>query len=195
MRILSLDTSFSFINFSVIEEGKLTLLKYVDNDKKTLQNLPSVLEEENIKPRDFDAFAVSKGVGYLTSLRIGITFMKTLAYLNERPILSYENLLILGLFTPLPPPKVAFLKVSNNIFYREFTEEASQVRLFKGEKLTGSGITLSQFRESLPLRKVFTYPLFPFSAYGGLWAWERFKNNPEGEDPFLLEPIYLKPPI
>ncbi|MDQ7081721.1 MAG: tRNA (adenosine(37)-N6)-threonylcarbamoyltransferase complex dimerization subunit type 1 TsaB [Aquificota bacterium] len=96
MKILSLDTSFSFFNLSVVEGKKVRLIHYLDTDKKTLQNLPKVLEDLSLRPEEFDAFAVSVGVGYLTSLRIGVTFMKTLAYLLGRPIVTYENLTFWG---------------------------------------------------------------------------------------------------
>ena len=197
MRLLSLDTSFSFINFSVIEEGKVTLFKYVDNDKKALENIPTIMESEGIRVEDFDAFAVSRGVGYLTSVRIGVTFMKTLAYLHKKPILSYENLYILGSYTEVAYPRIPFLKVSRNIFYRVFeTGAVSEIKLLgKGEKLSGRCITLKQFAEFSPTEEVFTYQIFPFSAYGGMWAWEKLRENPEGENLFLLEPVYLKPPV
>jgi tRNA A37 threonylcarbamoyladenosine modification protein TsaB len=194
MRILSLDTSFSFFNLSVVEEGKVVLLHYLDSKRKTLENLPKVLEELSVRPENFDAFAVSVGVGYLTSLRIGITFMKTTAYLLRRPIVGYENLDLLGRFTPVEGRKIPYLKVSTNVFYRVLSRETSEIKVYKGERLEGTGITLKAFGEvRIGSRQVF-HPFFPFSAYGGLLAWERLRENPEGDDPMTLEPVYLKPP-
>jgi len=194
MRILSLDTSFSFFNLSVVEDGKVRLLHYLDTDRKTLQNLPKVLEDLSLRPEEFDAFAVSIGVGYLTSLRIGVTFMKTLAYLLNRPIVTYENLYLLGRFTPIEGIRIPYIKVSRHVFYRVFSEEVSEVRVYKGENLEGTGITLKAFEDvSLGSRRLL-HPFFPFSAYGGVFAWERLRENPEGEDPFGIEPLYLRPP-
>ncbi len=194
MRILSLDTSFSFLNLSVVEDGRVVLLHYLDSSRKTLENLPKVLEDLSIKTEEFDAFAVSLGVGYLTSLRIGVTFMKTTAYLLGRPIVGYENLYLLGRFTPVNGTKIPYLKVSTNVFYRVFSEKASEVRIYKGEELEGTGITLEAFRDiSLGSSRIIL-PFFPFSSYGGLIAWERLSSDPKGDDPFSLEPIYLKPP-
>ncbi len=197
MKLLSLDTSFSFINLSVIEGGKIRLVKYIDNDRKTLENLPSILNQEGLRPEEFDAFAVSKGVGYLTSLRIGITFMKTIAYLNDKPIVSYENLNLLAIYTPLEMPIYPFLKVSRNIFYREVSSEGiSDIKLLKeNQTLKGLGVSLSIFKDIKPTPSAFYYEVFPFSAYGGLWAYNQLLSNPEGEDPFLIEPVYLKPPV
>ena len=195
MRILSLDCSFSFFNFSVSEGDKLILLRYEDTSKKTLQNLPALFEKEGIKLEEFDAFAVSVGVGYLTSLRIGITFMKTAAYLLGKPIVPYENLLLLGRFVEAPTPKIPYLRVSSNLFYRVFDGKVTEVKLHKGEKLRGTGITLKGMESQSIASKTLAVPLFPFSAYGALYAYEFLKEKPEGADPFSVEPLYIKPPV
>lgn len=195
MRIFSLDTSFPFFNFSVVENGELRLLHYLDSSKKTLENLPKILSEQCIDLSKFDALAVSVGVGYLTSLRIGVTFMKTTAYTLKKPIVSFENLYLLGRFTPVPFPRVPFLRISANIFYRVFKEgKTSEVRMYKGEYVEGWGVSLERFKDAGLLERAHYHPFFPFSAYGGLYAYEFLKENPKGEDVFQIEPLYLKPP-
>ncbi len=195
MRILSLDTSFSSFNFSIIEDGRVRLLHYLDSSRKTLENLPGLLSDIGIRVGDFDAFAVSVGVGYLTSVRIGVTFMKTTAYLLRRPIVSYENLFILSRYTPLKVRKVPFLRVSTNTFYRVEEETLSEIKLHQGERIEGVGVSLEVFREFSPTEESFLYPLFPFSSYGGLYAYRFLKEHPRGEDPFRIEPVYVKPPL
>ena len=195
MRILSLDTSFSFFNLSIVEDGRVVFVHYLDTHKKTLQNLPKVLADLSIRPEEFDAFAVSIGVGYLTSLRIGVTYMKTTAYLLGRPIVSYENLYLLGRFTPIGDPKVPYLRVSTNIFYRVFEGDVSEVKIYRGEDIRGTGITLKIFEKDRITEKVYAHPVFPFSAYGGVLAQEKLENDPKGEDPMLIEPLYVKPPV
>ncbi len=196
MRILSLDTSFSFFNFSVIEDGEVKLIHYIDSDRKTLENLPKVFADLCIRPEDYDAFAVSIGVGYLTSLRIGVTFMKTTAYTLKKPIVSYENLYLMGRYTPTPFPKIPYLRVSTNLFYRIIDEgNISEVRVHTGEELKGTGISLEKFREDVLGESCFFHPFFPFSAYGGIYAHEFLKEKPEGENVFEIQPLYLKPPV
>ena len=196
MRIFSLDTSFSFINFSVIENGKVLEVHYIDSPRKTLEEIPYRIERAGIKLSDFDGFAVSLGVGYLTSLRIGVTFMKTTAYMLKKPIVSYENLSLMARFTPVPYPRVPFLKVSTNVFYRICTpENETEVKIHRGERVEGTGISLEVFKGIGLCNKNFYHPFFPFSAYGGIVASKRLEESPEGEDPFKLEPLYLKPPL
>ncbi len=195
MRILSIDTSFSFFNLSVVEDGKVKLVHYVDSSRKTLQNLPTVLADLCIRPEEFDAFAVSVGVGYLTSVRIGVTFIKTTAYLLRKPVVSYENLALLARFTPAPFPRIPYLRVSTNVFYRICEEnDLSEVKIYRGEKLKGVGISLQGFSGDGPGDRHFLHPFFPFSAYGGVYAHRFLEEKPEGEDLFSIEPVYLKPP-
>ncbi len=192
MRILSLDTSFSFLNFSVVEDGILRLVHLSDSGKKTLQRLPVELKKAGIEPAEFDAFAVSRGVGYLTSLRIGITFMKTLSYLLSKPIVSYENLELLLRYTYSSEGLFAYLRVSNNLFIRD--DIGGEVRIYRGQIPEGVPVSLKSMREEVFGSRQILHEFFPFSAYGGLLAFEVLKERPEGEDPFSLEPLYLKPP-
>ncbi len=192
MRILSLDTSFSFINFSVIEEGKIKFLWYSDSKRKTLEQLPFIFERESIDISSFSAFAVSKGVGYLTSLRIGITFMKTWSYLYKKPIIAFENLKLLAYFAGEGFPKIPYLKVSSYIFYQIFYKNGSTcIKTFNGEKLDGVGITLSLWEERI-CKKNKVFEFFPFSAYGGIYAYKLLEKGEIGDDPFSVEPIYIR---
>ncbi|MFN3869874.1 MAG: tRNA threonylcarbamoyladenosine biosynthesis protein TsaB [Aquificaceae bacterium] len=182
MRLLSLDTSFSFINLSLIEDGRVVLHYYEDSNKKTLEHIPTLLTRLNLRAEDMDAFAVSLGVGYLTSLRIGTTFMKTLAYMTQKPIVGYENLYIMCQF--LKPARRCALRVSSNIFLRDCQEDKIDILKDMGGLevvgLSSQGLGDLEF--------------FPFSLYGGLWAYKKLKEGYKGDNPLTLEPLYLKPP-
>ncbi|MFN3264992.1 MAG: tRNA threonylcarbamoyladenosine biosynthesis protein TsaB, partial [Aquificaceae bacterium] len=153
--------------------------------------LPMVLEELKIEAENMDAFAVSLGVGYLTSLRIGITFMKTLAYLRGKPIVGYENLHMMCLFVKSKEERAVALRVSSNIFYR----------ICKGQQM-GEIEVLKDRLPEVPLVGLASQGIgdiqleyFPFSLYGGLWAYRKLSEGYEGDNPMLLEPLYLKPPV
>ncbi|MFN7064719.1 MAG: tRNA threonylcarbamoyladenosine biosynthesis protein TsaB [Aquificaceae bacterium] len=178
MRLLSLDTSFSSVNLTLIEDGRVVLHHYVDDGKKTLEHLPLLLTRLGIQAQEMDAFAVSLGVGYLTPLRIGITFMKTIAYLSQRPIVGYENLSLMCEFTK-NAKKVA-LKVSHNIFCKSCKE--GNIEVLKDPEGLSQVVGLEDL--------VF----FPFSLHGGLWAYRKLREGYIGDDPIRLEPIYLRDP-
>ncbi len=190
MRIFSLDTSFSFLNFSVVEDGKVIFTCYMDHQKKALENLPKVFADYRIRPEDYDAYAVSVGVGYLTSVRIGVTFMKSWAYLFGKPLVGYENLEMMLLYTPAQTPKVSCLRVSNTVFCRVMEENRlSQIKVFKDIIPSGSIISL---REHNIEGSHVVLECVPFSAFGGLYAYKRLISGYAGDDVFLLEPFYLK---
>lgn len=191
MILLSLDTSFSSVNVSVFEDGKLLKLCMWDNNRKTLENLPLLLKEVGIHPLEVDAFAVSVGVGYLNPLRIGLTLVKTWAYLTKKPVIPYENLHMMLEFTPVALPRVAILRVSNKLFYRTYDgRELSPVKPLEDNPPTGSTVSLHQHYPQAH----FVYRIFPFSFYGGVWAYEALLSGYKGEDPMWLEPLYLRPP-
>lgn len=191
MRIFSLDTSFSFLNFSVIDDGKLAFLCYLDNSKKTLENLPKVLSEYNIKPQDYEAFAISVGIGYLTSVRIGITFIKTWAYLFNKPVVGYENLKMMAKYIPADFPKIPCLKVSNTVFYRIAEKDGiSEVKTSKECPYYGHTISL---KGHYIQNSNIVIEFFPFSAYGGIYAYEKLSAGYQGDNLFFLEPLYVKP--
>ncbi len=190
MRIFSLDTSFSFLNFSVIDEGKVTFLCYLDNSKKTLENLPKVLADYNIRPQDYDAFAICVGVGYLTSVRIGITFIKGWAYLFNKPVVGYENLELMAKHTHTNFPKIPCLKVSHTIFYR-IVEEDKISEIKSAKACPPQGYVISLKDHAIEGSNV-VLEFFPFSAYGGIYAYEKLRSGYQGDDLFFLEPIYVK---
>ncbi|MEN3033496.1 MAG: tRNA threonylcarbamoyladenosine biosynthesis protein TsaB [Aquificaceae bacterium] len=186
MHILSLDSSF-VLNVSVLRGDKVIKHLFLDDGKKTLENLPSVFEIVDVKPSEVDAFAVSLGVGYSTSLRIGITFMKTLAYILKKPIVGYENLLVMGKFIKSPETRAFILKVSQSYYHRVFVQN-SPGPISEGLPECFSISIKGNASANLELE------YFPFSIYGGIYAFEKLL---EGGDfsPMNLEPIYMRPAL
>ncbi|WP_231967108.1 tRNA threonylcarbamoyladenosine biosynthesis protein TsaB [Thermocrinis minervae] len=163
------------------------MLYYQDTGKKTLELLPSELKKHNVHPAEVDALAVSLGVGYFTSLRIGITFVKTWAYLYKKPVVGYENLKLMLLYSDVKEPKTALLRISNKTFAMSMQNESFS-ELFLLEEREPIGVTIGLANQKVQADVLLE--LFPFSFYGALWALEYLKENPEGQNPFLLEPIY-----
>jgi len=56
-------------------------------------------------------------------------------------------------------------------------------------------VSLETFSEDKLGEEQFYHPLFPFSAYGGIYAYGYLQENPEGENLLEIEPLYLKPPV
>lgn len=84
MKILALECSASPCSCCVLEDGKL-LGEYFINVKTThsqtlLPMVDSLLNTLNIKISDIDIFAISKGPGSFTGVRIGISALKGMAF-------------------------------------------------------------------------------------------------------------------
>ncbi len=182
MKILSLDTSYSTFNFSILEEGEVVFL-FIEEGKKTLELLPRVFEELKINFEEFDAFCVCRGVGYSTPLRIGITFLKTVSYTLKRPLLSYTNFEV---FRRLDERATPLLKVS----HYWLSEEEGKVKILKEFEKDRTYITLERFELPKGLRLI-TYKLLPFSYQGAYICYEKLRRG-EVEDPLTLEPLYFK---
>ncbi|MCS7083436.1 MAG: tRNA threonylcarbamoyladenosine biosynthesis protein TsaB [Aquificaceae bacterium] len=184
--ILSLDTSF-VLNVSLLKGDKVLKHLFLDDGKKALENLPSVFKALEVNLSELDALAVSLGIGYSTSLRIGITFMKTLAYVLKKPIVGYENLSLIGKFVKSPEVRAPILKVSQNYYHRVFNNQV-QSPILEGLPNCFSISIKGNASADLEL------DYFPFSIYGGLYALEELSKGGEFS-PMSLEPIYMRPAL
>lgn len=96
MKVLALDTSAMVAAAAVMDEEKL-LGEFLINHKRThsqklMPMISELLNSIELKPADIDIFAVSKGPGSFTGLRIGVTTIKAMAYALNRPVVSVPTL-------------------------------------------------------------------------------------------------------
>ena len=94
--ILSIDTSTSVCSVAVHQDGKLLACAELFLDKTHSENLAAIIHDVmgylGFTPKDFDAFAVSKGPGSYTGLRIGVSTAKGLCFANDKPLLAIGSL-------------------------------------------------------------------------------------------------------
>jgi len=101
MRLLAIDTSTSVAGVCILENNKVLAELNINNDKKThsqklLPSIDNLMNEFGFKVSDFDVFAAVKGPGSFTGLRIGITTIKTFAYVYNKPIVGVPTLDVLA---------------------------------------------------------------------------------------------------
>ena len=94
--ILNIETSENVCSVALVKENKLIAIKE-DSEGRSHAKLVAVfvddiLKENNIKPNELDAIAVSKGPGSYTGLRIGVSFAKGLSYGINKPLISVGTL-------------------------------------------------------------------------------------------------------
>ena len=96
MRILAIDTATMVTSVCLWEDHKI-IGDYSVNQAKThseslMQMSEQLLKDLNLTYEDMDVFAVSKGPGSFTGLRIGITTAKTRAQVTGKPLVGISTL-------------------------------------------------------------------------------------------------------
>ncbi len=96
MNILAIDTSTMLGTVALVANGKL--LGQIDLDlpithtKRILKGIDTLLKLTGINLSKIDTFAITKGPGSFTGIRIGIVTVKGLAYALNKPLVSVVTL-------------------------------------------------------------------------------------------------------
>lgn len=141
MKILALDSSAVVASVALCEDGLLLgemMLNNGNTHSETL--LPMVeflLDKFSLSPDDIDAFAISKGPGSFTGVRIGAATVKGLAFGTDIPCVGVSTLEALaynligydGLICPVMNARrkqvyTALFRASNGTLERIFPDEA-----------------------------------------------------------------------
>jgi tRNA threonylcarbamoyladenosine biosynthesis protein TsaB len=100
MRVLGIDTSTPCGSIGLIE-GEQILCEYSVNRKmshseRVLKTIDRVLEDSGISIGDVDGFAISRGPGSFTGLRIGVSVAKGLALATGKRVAGVSTLAALA---------------------------------------------------------------------------------------------------
>jgi len=94
--ILNIETSTSVCSVSLGKDGELIAYKENKEGMNHATHLTvfidSILKENQLKPDDLDAVAVSMGPGSYTGLRIGVSTAKGLCYGSNLPLIAVSTL-------------------------------------------------------------------------------------------------------
>ena len=217
MLILSLDSSYSFLNFTLYDtEKKMPTLVYgEDRGKKFLEIFPKILEDLKVDIRGVNIFAVNLGPGYSTGLRMGIATFKTYAQVSGKPLYTYSSFEVFTKFAHHRGKYLTLLKVSRYWVFGiwEKTEkgwkEIKKPTLLNEEAvenlITQRGLKaivpywleeeFQAFSKRLPLEEVVIIPVRGFSKVGALLTAEKVALGKGAADLFKVEPIYFRPPV
>lgn len=96
MRILAVDTSTMMSSISVLEDDKIIADSSINQEETHSEMLvpliKRMLDDLKIKANDIDLFAIAKGPGSFTGLRIGMTSLKAMAQALDKPIIGVSTL-------------------------------------------------------------------------------------------------------
>ncbi len=96
MIVLSVDTSTMISSCAVLEEGVIIGEMNINQQKTHSETLVPMIKEMlyrlDISPDQIDLYAVGKGPGSFTGLRIGMTTVKTMAQVFKKEIIGISTL-------------------------------------------------------------------------------------------------------
>ena len=96
MKILSLDTTAKVLSMAICEDERLiaeTTLNTGNTHSETiLVVLDELLSKSGLAVKDIDLFACSSGPGSFTGVRIGVSFIKGLAFGTSKPCAGVSTL-------------------------------------------------------------------------------------------------------
>ena len=222
MNILALDTSTKHFSLAVAQNGKTLrhrsiFLKKVLSDS-IMPAIVGILKKSGLTLAKLDGFAVGLGPGSFTSLRVGLSTVKGLAFALKKPVVGISSLDVLALnisgdgqicvvcdakrnmvYACLYEKKADALKRKSKYLLTDIQNVLKQV---KGEAtFVGDGVPL--FRETI--EKVsgikprfanceprFTIQMYPQAKHLATLAMKRFESK-EHDAVGSLVPLYLYP--
>jgi tRNA threonylcarbamoyladenosine biosynthesis protein TsaB len=100
MKILAIDTATQHCSVAVCQDlaliAETILFRQQTHSKHLFEMIQQTISISGVKLDEIDAFAVTRGPGSFTGLRIGLSCAKGLAYALNKPIISVSSLEILA---------------------------------------------------------------------------------------------------
>jgi tRNA threonylcarbamoyladenosine biosynthesis protein TsaB len=130
MKILALETSTLMGSAALIIDGKVVGEKLAHRQKSHSEVLNIFIEEllsaSKINLEEIDCFAVSKGPGSFTGLRIAGNIGKTFAYVYNKPMVAIDSLTLLAAKAPGDIPIFSMINAYKNmVYYGLFKNQSS----------------------------------------------------------------------
>ncbi|MCD6213392.1 MAG: tRNA (adenosine(37)-N6)-threonylcarbamoyltransferase complex dimerization subunit type 1 TsaB [Candidatus Desulfofervidus sp.] len=218
MKILTIDTSTALGSVALIEKGEVKgqfdLNLPLTHNQRLIRSLKCLLAFTAVAIKEIDLFAVIKGPGSFTGLRIGVATAKGLAYSLKKPLVGVNGLDALAhnfLHTPyLICPMLDARK--NQVFTAFYQSSNGKIRrvsdyksispeiLLKGHRrktiFAGTGVDIykSIISSKLKQRAIFP-PLHLHRIHPeviGELALETLEKTQQ-TDPTALVPFYIRP--
>lgn len=96
MKILAIDTSTKFLSLALADDEKILASFHRNLEQqhcaKLIPEIDKLLKKAKVKLKNIDCFAISKGPGSFTGLRIGAATVKGLALATKKPMVGVPTL-------------------------------------------------------------------------------------------------------
>ena len=208
-KLLIIETSHRAGVVAIADEQRVLGERRLDEARRHARDLvPSVralLKEAGWKPRDLTAVIVSRGPGSYTGLRVGLMSAKTLAYATGCALVAVDTFAAIALQAPAGNVHVIADAQQDKIYVQRYGEPAAQAKgelsiqavaawretLKEGDCVIGPG--LERFAAQMPKHLQIASPQTWFPRAESLLhvGLQRLQRG-ERDDPFAVEPLYLR---
>jgi tRNA threonylcarbamoyladenosine biosynthesis protein TsaB len=213
-RVLILETSSRTGQVALALGDELRGVRQLEEARRHTRDLApataALLAEQGWRPRDLQAVIVSRGPGSYTGLRVGIMSAKTFAYATGCALLAVDTFAALALQAPSSVSRVDVLADAqqDKVYVQSFVRSAESWQLSRelairrfadwlaarepSAWVTGPGLLkwAAHLPAEVPQLDVSLWEPQPASllriGLARYWAGER-------DDPWTLEPLYLRP--
>lgn len=219
MNLLAIETSTEQLGVALVTDRGVSASYAVLAERVHAVELPAavtrVLGAGGLALKDVDGFIVDIGPGSFTGLRIGVAFVKALAFTHKKPVIGVPSLDVLAAQLPHAQPLVCpILDAKQKKVYAAVYRTADGglkkqtdflllsveelARLLRTEAVLFLGSGVAPYRESLTgslgSRAQFAAPdlWWPGAATLGRLGLERLAAGLK-DDPSTLVPMYLYP--
>ena len=100
MIIAAINTSSSSLSISILENKKTISKKYINgkdfHSEKILSCTKSAMNDAGIESEKVDLFAACSGPGSFTGIRVGLSFVKGMAFILNKPYVGISSLFALA---------------------------------------------------------------------------------------------------
>lgn len=105
MLVLAIETSTKVGGVAIVSEkgiiSEMRLNVSIEYSERLLPEIDHLLSISRLSINDIDLFAITKGPGSFTGLRVGMSTVKGLAFATEKPVVTVSTLEALAWNTPL----------------------------------------------------------------------------------------------
>lgn len=166
MKILAVDTSTMMSSISILDGdkiiGDMSINQEQTHSEKLVVLIKRLLDDLKITLKDIDLFAISKGPGSFTGLRIGMTTLKAMAQALDKDIIGVSTLEAMA-FSILNNENIlsiidargsryfaGFYRNKNNNLEKEFERIIENEELFEFVKKLDNVVIVGDAIEKLP---------------------------------------------
>ena len=153
MKILAVDTATISCSVAIVQNkailAEVTLVKEQTHSKHLMAVIKRVSQLSGIPISDLDGFAVTRGPGSFTGLRIGLATVKGLAAASDKPIVGISSLECLAIQSFVPSINICPMidARKGEVYWALYRYEDNQLQLLCSEQVNSPDSVLTDIHE------------------------------------------------